>query len=190
MVDFIPKPVDFRELLRVLRLYLPLGEMPRLSEQADVGLRALDQALAMAAIRKMMPLLAEHKFDAFAAFKELKSLCDGTEVERECNEIGLLLNRMAFEQVSCALGRIAKIRIEGEASSNDFSHHTHRECARTDSWVANSNSFQSIVESTRVFLDGCWKTSRVAGRAIFARCLIVGCLLSLTDQCRNVLARN
>ena len=103
MVDFIPKPVDFRELLRVLRLYLPLGEMPRLSEQADVGLRALDQALAMAAIRKMMPLLAEHKFDAFAAFKELKSLCDGTEVERECNEIGLLLNRMAFEQVSESL---------------------------------------------------------------------------------------
>ena len=106
MVDFIAKPVDFRELVRALRLYLKPGEPPGQLATAVAGPRPVDEAAALAVIQGLMPLLAEHKFDAFAAFKELKSLLDGTVAEDEIAEIGLLLNRMAFEQVGERLNQL------------------------------------------------------------------------------------
>lgn len=99
MVDFIAKPVDFRELVRALRLYLKPGEPPGRLVATPAGPRPVDERAALAMIKELMPMLAEHKFDAFAAFKQLKLLLDGTVAEDEIAEIGLLLNRMAFEQV-------------------------------------------------------------------------------------------
>lgn len=99
MADFLTKPVDFRELGRLLQCYLPqaaAGEPT--AADAAVPHREIDVERALEIARRLLPLLIQHKFDAFAGFKELKSAVAGSASEPRIDELGELLNRMAFDQ--------------------------------------------------------------------------------------------
>lgn len=105
MAAFLTKPVNFHELALVLGQLLP-AVGPVAPAQAQGGLAPVDVDAAMTILRVLMPLLADHKFDAFARFKELKLLLAKTEVANLVEDIGRQLNRMAFDQVADRLRKL------------------------------------------------------------------------------------
>ncbi|MBS1139405.1 MAG: Response regulator receiver:ATP-binding region, ATPase-like:Histidine kinase N-terminal [Proteobacteria bacterium] len=103
MVGVITKPVDFNSFTRTLAEYLPEANT---SSRCRMEHR-VDRELVLDLIGQLMPLLSEHKFDAFACFSRLKSAVAGTALADEVEKAGALLNRMEFNQVIEAMNRLA-----------------------------------------------------------------------------------
>jgi len=98
MNDFLAKPIQFAEVASVLTKWLPPDVLtPASSQVGDVN-KEVDVEIIFACIKILLPLLESHKFDAFGQFKTLRAIVAQTPLAAEVEEIGLHLNRMAFDQ--------------------------------------------------------------------------------------------
>ena len=104
MLGVVTKPIDFDDFARTLAEFLPEAEVV----PDDQTPHEVDREKVLAILGQLMPLLAEHKFDAFACFGQLKSALIGTEYAEGLEKAGALLNRMEFDKVSEVMTRLAE----------------------------------------------------------------------------------
>jgi PAS domain S-box-containing protein len=107
MDDFLAKPIQFGELARTLARWLspPIDEH---SERHAATPSAVNVAEAIDLIKRITPLLREHKFDAFGCFKKLRQTLTNTDLAADVEEVGALLNSMAFDQTILRIEQLAE----------------------------------------------------------------------------------
>jgi CheY-like chemotaxis protein len=112
MDDFLAKPILSAELRRVLTLWLPGAQEvaagpgladAALSEREAVSHRPLDEKKVLELLFRLTPMVQDQLFDALAVFEELRREVEGTPLEAEVHNIGLLLANLDFSATADAL---------------------------------------------------------------------------------------
>jgi signal transduction histidine kinase/DNA-binding response OmpR family regulator len=128
MDDFLAKPILSAELRRMLGKWLPVSpdaESPTVQQAAEIqgadqlSTRPLDEIQALAILRRLLPLVREQLFDALAVFEELRRCAEGTPLEAEVHNIGLLLANLHFAATAEALCRLNVFGWDGQAAGQD-----------------------------------------------------------------------
>jgi len=104
MDDFLTKPIALEALQDALAKWLPA--VPQTPARVAVEYRPLDPQAFAALVGELTPLLEDNKFAAFACFKSLQSLVDGTHLAEQINALVGELQEMRFANV---LGRLRQI---------------------------------------------------------------------------------
>lgn len=110
MDDFLTKPVNFAELDRIMRTWLPVEnlapepEAPAMQEAAELP---VDRERAIGLLEKLLPLLDEHMFDAVGSFNQLKEALAGTALEANLEKIGASLETLDFDGTAQRLRKLA-----------------------------------------------------------------------------------
>jgi CheY-like chemotaxis protein len=99
MDDFLTKPIAMDQLTQVLGRWLKRVSGPQLeTPQAIATQKFADTSLVVALAREILPMLAQHQFDAIGRLKELQRMLAGTELEGDVAEAGHLLEEFHFDQ--------------------------------------------------------------------------------------------
>ena len=106
MVGFVEKPVDFRTLTAELARWLPLREAAAVAPPEEAP--ALDEAALQSSLRKLLPLLEQHKFDALALFKEIRQMTAGSALAQIFERIGEHLDGLQFDKAAAAIRALAE----------------------------------------------------------------------------------
>ena len=104
MDDFLTKPIALEALQDALAKWLPA--VPQTPARVAVEYRPLDPQAFAALVGELTPLLEDNKFSAFACFKSLQSLVEGTHLAEQINALVGELQEMRFANV---LGRLRQI---------------------------------------------------------------------------------
>lgn len=108
MDAFLAKPIDFRDLAKILEKWLPLHN-PEASKNANtISLRKSDVDQLVVDLEEIIAMLAQRKFDAFGRFKALKKAFANTVITAELEEIEKGLDMMKFDQVIDNLRQLAQ----------------------------------------------------------------------------------
>lgn len=108
MDDFLAKPIEYAALRRTLEKCLST-EPHKSAENRPAGapLDSMDIHQVNALIAELEPLLNGHRFDAIVRFKELQSLCTGTNLAAEIEPIGAALEMFEFDLALTHLRRLS-----------------------------------------------------------------------------------
>jgi len=104
--DFMAKPIEFNELAKLLQKWLPVAPS---SAMPCASRPAADWDALVPLIDDTIPLLMQRKFDAFGRFKMLKTLVANSDLESEFDQLEVVLNTMAFDQVITRLRQLAHV---------------------------------------------------------------------------------
>ncbi|NEX21674.1 response regulator [Thiorhodococcus mannitoliphagus] len=114
MDDVLTKPLMIDTLTEMLGRWLPKADEPppevggaELSMDA-VRVEVVDRERVLALVEQLQPLLADHKFDAFACLKALQALFAGTPVAAELDVVSEHLSAFRFDQALEQLRRIVQ----------------------------------------------------------------------------------
>lgn len=110
MDGFLAKPINFDDLKSVLAKWLPTASVaPSVMPSPGSAAKTLDIHQMNALIAELEPLLAGHRFDAVARFKELQRLCAGTEVAADIDRIHQALHEFRFESAREQLLELSRL---------------------------------------------------------------------------------
>ena len=109
MDDFLTKPISVNSLGIVLRRWLKAGEMPpAVPTSPPIFDQPVDLPRLTALLEKLLPLLAENKFDAIRCFKALQDCVAQTALAEEIAKAGQPLSELRFDITLDSLRRIAQ----------------------------------------------------------------------------------
>ena len=104
----LTKPLALKALQSQLAKWLPAVAV-QASAAPAVTDKPVDVWRVAALVDELLPLLAQHKFNAIGRFRDLQEAAAGTRVAAEINEVGRLLGELQFELALEHLRRFAII---------------------------------------------------------------------------------
>jgi CheY-like chemotaxis protein len=109
MNDFLSKPLDFAELSRVLRRWLPsAGTDEHPANRQLAAERSMDVEKMQSVLRKLFPLLDQSMFDAIPLLHELQAIAAGDPVQAELDAIVAMMDKLDFDATAIALRELAQ----------------------------------------------------------------------------------
>ena len=106
MDEVLTKPIAFDILQEMLARWLPEQATEVMAAPAAQQ-KPVDNARVAALVNEILPLLAQHQFDAIGRYRVLREAVAGTHLEAEIGETGRLLERFLFEPALERLRRMA-----------------------------------------------------------------------------------
>lgn len=108
MDDFLAKPLNLKELSRVLHQWLPrtAAQSPQRSS-ADVHQAELDREAVAEILSTLLPLLDQQLFDAMDEFRRLQDALAHTPVAREVADAAAHLDALNFGRAATSLRKFA-----------------------------------------------------------------------------------
>lgn len=108
MDDFLTKPIAMDALTSILGKWLKLVpgrkfETPQISATHKLA----DESLVGTLVRDLLPMLAQHQFDAIGRLKDLQKMLVSTGLERDISAIGRSLEEFRFDQAHNQLHYLA-----------------------------------------------------------------------------------
>ncbi len=110
MDDFLAKPIDIGAFRDCLAKYLPqAGGQTQVRQPGYLGVveKTLDTEKFIDALQRLIPLLADNKFNALEVFHELLDMGTGTIVELKLTAMEVDMNAMRFDVVLTKLHDLA-----------------------------------------------------------------------------------
>lgn len=108
MNGFLTKPIMLDDLKAALSQWLVA--MPGTPNQASSAIKPLDVPKVLTIIRKLIPLLEQHQYDAISCFNELRTVLTNTELNAEIAKVGELVKKIKFDLVLDELHKIMRSR--------------------------------------------------------------------------------
>ena len=112
MDDYLSKPIAIESLRSMLGKWLPAGPLltGAAPAPAETALLQPDSQELAARLLELKPMLAQHRFDAIAKFKELLGTVRGSAAASDVAELGHMLEKCRFDDALEHLRKITATR--------------------------------------------------------------------------------
>ncbi len=107
MDDFLAKPLNFKELTRVLARWLPDATGSGAANAVSHAMAVAQRQAVTDILHDLLPLLDQHMFDAMQHFHRLREALTGNPAAAALEPVALQLGALEFEQAAASLRAFA-----------------------------------------------------------------------------------